>query len=79
MGDVIFESTVDGGKFKVSVVRTGDYTGNITVSVVENNEVLLDKEVGLMYGAVFGPDVDDLDDWQTQALTVIDEWIANNG
>lgn len=66
---VIWQTTLDE-KFACQVVRTGDYKGQLTVK--DGETVLLDKEVGLAYGAVFGPDVDDVSAWQDACIEAVD-------
>jgi hypothetical protein len=72
--DVVWESTVDGGTWRVWV--TGDpedtHRGRLRVARVADSEVILDEEVGLAYGAQFGPDIADVVEWQQQALDAID-------
>ena len=55
----MWTSTLDG-KYEVTVTRTGDYYGELTIS--EDNQVLHRETVGLSYGAIFGPDVADVAD-----------------
>lgn len=72
---VVWEATVDQHAYSVKVVRTNDYSGLLTVTVTETEEVLLTEEVTLSYQAVFGPDVADVSDWQETALNAIDNYI----
>src|SRR5262245_8590300 len=65
--DIVWEATVDEGKYRCEVVRIGHAHGMLTVTKVDTQEALLIQEVGLAYGAVFGPDVDDVSYWQYQA------------
>lgn len=55
------------------------YMGALTVTVTKTEQVLLEEKVVLSYEARFGPDVADVQDWQNQAITVIDEYIAAQG
>ena len=70
--EIIWESTVDDGKFHCSVVRLGEYKGWLKVFEVATNKVLLECETGLAYGAIFGPDVDDVAYWQETCIGAID-------
>lgn len=72
MGQTVWENTVDGGVWKVQVERTGDYTGVLTVVRASDDKEILREDVGLAYRAVFGPDVDDVAQWQDRCIEVID-------
>ncbi|HKU24530.1 MAG TPA: hypothetical protein VJQ54_03605 [Candidatus Sulfotelmatobacter sp.] len=67
--NVVWTSTLDG-RYKVTVTRTGDYHGELTIS--EGDQVLHREPVGLSYGAIFGPDVSDVADWQQIAVEFVD-------
>ena len=67
--NVVWTSTLDG-KYEVTVTRTDDYHAELTIS--EGNQVLHRKSVGLSYGAIFGPDVADVGDWQRIAVEFAD-------
>jgi hypothetical protein len=54
----------------VTVTRTGDYHGELTIS--EGNQVLHRESVGRSYGATFGPDVADVADWRRIAVEFVD-------
>jgi hypothetical protein len=54
------------------VARTGGYTGQLTVRRVGGEPPILVKEVGLMYGAQFGPDYHDVAEWQTACMATVD-------
>ena len=71
---VVWRSKLDG-KYDVYVERTGEYTGVLVVTVGE--EILHSEEVGLAYGALFGPDVDDVADWQETAVRVVDNRVSS--
>lgn len=74
--DYCYDNTVDDGRFRVTVEQTGNgYSGILRVIVVETGEELLNEDVGVVYAARFGPDVDDVAQWQGKALGVIDAWI----
>jgi len=67
--DVIWESLLDG-QYKVMVTRTGPYRGQWSIQF--GGQVLDRQSVGLSYGSLFGPDVDDVADWQRRAIESID-------
>ena len=69
---LVWEATVDTGKFKCSVERTGDRTGILKVKDVGLQKVLLEQSVGLSYGALYGPDADDVRYWQELSINAID-------
>ncbi len=67
--NVVWTSTLDG-KYEVTVTRTGDYHGELTIS--EGGQVLHSESVGLSCGAIFGPDVADVADWRRIAVEFVD-------
>lgn len=77
----VWANTVDQGRFTVAVhPDPGDnYLGTLVVNVAESKEELLSRRVGLSYGAIFGPDVDDVNQWMALSIEVIDAWLANRG
>jgi len=46
--------------------------GRLTITDNRDGTVLLDEQVPLSYGAVFGPDIGDVEAWQERATTLID-------
>lgn len=52
------------------MTRTGPYHGEW--SIRHGDQVLERQNVGLSYGALFGPDVEDVLDWQQRAVDFID-------
>lgn len=69
MSEVIWHSELDD-VFLCRVVRTGEYTGNLTVK--HGDKVLLEQEVGLSYGALLGPDISDVAEWQDLCIQCVD-------
>jgi hypothetical protein len=67
--NVVWTSTLDG-KYEVTVTRTDDYLGELTIS--QGNLVHHRESVGLSYGAIFGPDVADVADWRRIAVKFVD-------
>jgi hypothetical protein len=63
--NVVWTSTLDK-KYEVTVTRSDDYHGELTIS--EGGQVLHRESVGLSYGAIFGPDVANVADWQRIAV-----------
>ena len=70
MTDIIWESKLDE-VFDCKVERIDEGRGKLTV-IDQFDRVLLDKEVGLSYGAMFGPDVADVALWEDMVIKVID-------
>jgi hypothetical protein len=70
--DVVWTSTLDD-RYVVKVVRIAPYRGELSISEEsEANQVLHKREVALMYNALFGPDVDDVSEWQQIAIEFAD-------
>ena len=70
--ELVWMSRLDN-RFKIEVLRTGDGSAQLMIWDHENDDkLLLDEEVGLMYGAKFGPDVDDVASWQGKAIELVD-------
>jgi hypothetical protein len=71
MTETIWENTLDG-RYKCTVTRNSQYSGQLKILDEELNNVLCDEEVRLSYGATFGPDVDDLRDWEERIISIVD-------
>jgi hypothetical protein len=67
----IWEAELDG-KFKCTVTRINKRGGTLRVEDTKSGKMLLEQDVGLMYGAQFGPDIEDVDKWQSICVAVID-------
>lgn len=68
--DIIWESTMDS-KYDVKVIGDGDYKGKL--QIYEGEKLLMEEPVGLAYGAIFGPDIDDVAQWQERAIEFVDK------
>ena len=68
---VIWEAELDN-VYRCEVIRLEERKGQLTVKNVETNKVLLDQEVGLSYGAMFGPDMGDVAYWQELCVNAVD-------
>ena len=66
---IVWGSLLDG-RYTVAVRRIHPYRGELTIT--EDDRVLLRKEVGLAFDALFGPDVDDVATWEEEALRFVD-------
>lgn len=78
----IWGGTVDGEKFTVKVCP--DPSGNpnkgiLQVLHTESGEELLSEDVTVMMGAIFGPDVSDVEAWANRSMEVIDQWYRDHG
>jgi len=74
-----WDQTVDDGRFRCYVEQDAEgYSGVLHVVVVDTGEVLLEKDVPVAYAARFGPDISDVNEWQDQAIAVIDAWIERH-
>ena len=71
MSDVVWTSTLDE-RYEVKVVRKGEYQGYLTITDTTTGDALGSKDVGLAYAARFGPDVEDIRDWQEWAVGIVD-------
>jgi hypothetical protein len=69
---VVWWSRVDD-RYQVEVQRVDKSNGQLCIFDHVNNDVLIFEEpVALSYGAAFGPDVDDVDEWREIVLNAID-------
>ena len=68
----IWQAMLDG-HYDVRVTRTEHtHLGLLTITDTRDSRVLLEEPVPLSYGALFGPDVLDVQAWQRRAIVVID-------
>ena len=72
----IFEATIDDKTWAVVVLRITESQGELTVVKIDGGEVILSERVGLMFGAIFGPDIDDVRMWEHMAVEAIDHYNA---
>lgn len=65
-------------RYQIEVQRVGEgsengYSGTLVVfDHLDNSKKLLSEQVGLAYGAAFGPDIDDVSTWQERVISFID-------
>ena len=69
--EYIWEAELDG-KYKCTVTRINKRGGNLRIVETVTERELLNQDVGLMYGAQFGPDVEDVAKWQDICVAVVD-------
>jgi hypothetical protein len=65
----IWSSMLDG-RYAVTVHRLSRSRGELNIR--DGSQHIHRREVTLMYGAIFGPDIDDVATWQEIATTVVD-------
>ena len=62
-------------RYKIEVVRKEEenYRGDFLIFDGQANDALIhEEEVGVSYGAAFGPDAMDVAQWQDRAATIVD-------
>lgn len=69
--EVIWEAKLDD-RYDCQVTRINEAHGHLTVTDTTNQAILLSNEVTLSYGAKFGPDVDDVSDWEIRCVKAVD-------
>jgi hypothetical protein len=70
--DLVWFATLDG-RYQIEVQRASRSTGNLCIfDHADGDKELANWLVPLAYGAVFGPDVDDVAQWQDKVLEFID-------
>lgn len=76
----IWEATVDDATWKAEVngIESNNYRGVLTVHRVSDDKEILREEVPLSYGAVFGPDVSDVNLWGSMVIGSIDHYLAQH-
>jgi hypothetical protein len=68
---LVWTATLDD-RYVITVSRTDENSGSLRiVDSVSGNE-LHTAPVTLSYGALFGPDIDDVQEWQEIAVGVVD-------
>lgn len=70
MTERVWQDTLDQ-RYRVRVDRLSLRSGQLTVKDDKTGQTLVDRVVHLSYGAVFGPDVADVDEWQRITETAI--------
>ena len=70
--ETIWEANLDN-RYSCSVVRINKRGGNLRMVETATGRELLNQDVGLLYGAQFGPDVEDVDKWQGICIAVADK------
>lgn len=69
MNYIIWEAELDK-KYKVYVERVEPYKGELVIK--EGDKELTHKFVTIAYDAKFGPDINDVADWEIMCINFID-------
>jgi hypothetical protein len=67
---LVFKAILDD-KYTIRVVREIPYYGKLTIE--QNDSVLYSETVPLAYDALFGPHMDDVEEWQVKAIKFVDK------
>lgn len=68
--ELVWKTVLDE-RYEVEVVRTSQITGTLTVKD-RDGSLMLSENTHLSYGAAFGPDIGDVEDWITKAVNLVD-------
>lgn len=68
-GEIIWSAQLDN-RYIVTVRRTAPYRGELTIT--DAGQIIHREAVGLMFDAIFGPDIDDVSNFQRIAIQFID-------
>lgn len=74
---LIWQSNLDGKTYKVTVTRIGPYKGRLVLT--RGDVVILSQGVSLMYNAEYGPDLEDIQSWQSTCLAAADDDYRRRG
>lgn len=70
--NVVWSCIADDGAWLIRVVGVGERTAVLQVLNNETQDIIHEEPTGLSYGAIFGPDIDDVNRWGNRALEIID-------
>lgn len=74
---LVWRSKLDK-RYLIEVQRTDDYHGKLVIFDHEkNDQEIACWDVNLTYGAIFGPDVADIAEWQDKTIDFIDNAYGN--
>ena len=68
--DVIWTSSLDGGTYVATVLRTKPYQGTLTLLCADR--CVLQRNVTISYNAPYGPDGEDVYDWKRLCIEAAD-------
>ncbi|OGN10828.1 MAG: hypothetical protein A3B91_03520 [Candidatus Yanofskybacteria bacterium RIFCSPHIGHO2_02_FULL_41_29] len=70
--ELVWWSRLDN-KYQIEVHRKGARVAKLVIfDHGDNDKMLKSFDVGLSYGAIFGPDTDDVSTWQAMAIEFVD-------
>lgn len=69
--ETIWKAQLDD-RYDCQVQRINEAHGHLTVTDTTDQKILLQQEVTLSYGARFGPDMDDVADWEERCVQAVD-------
>ena len=76
---VVWWSRLDK-RYQIEVQRSGEKSGILIIfDHNDGNKAIFKSNVNLSYGAVFGPDVMDVELWQNMATDAVDFGTSKNG
>ena len=75
--DVVWSDRLDKGTFIATVTRQGPYIGTLLLTRGHRN--VLTKQVTISYDAPFGPDGEDVMEWQSLCAAAADADYLRNG
>lgn len=71
--DLVWHAKFDD-RYLIEVAKTGERTAQLRIyDHAKQNAEIACWDVGLAYGAIFGPDVGDVDEWQDRIAAFIDD------
>lgn len=75
--NLVWYSTLDN-RYKIQIQRIDYSSANLYIfDSIKNNEQIFCQKVSLSYGAIYGPDVNDVNIWKKIIINFIDKEIKN--
>jgi hypothetical protein len=71
MEEIIWSNILDE-RYECKVSRNSHYSGQLTIFDNQLKKFLYDEEVRLSFGATFGPDALDVNEWQDKIIEIVD-------
>ncbi len=75
--DLIWQDDLDKGTYSATVTRIAPYHGLLVLT--RGKTIVLQENVGMMYNAEFGPDMEDVRLWERIVLAAADEDYRRRG
>jgi hypothetical protein len=72
MEELVWSNTLDE-RYECKVSRNSYYSGQLKIFDTQLKKYLYDEEVRLSYGASFGPDALDVEDWMNKIEEIVDD------